>query len=575
MKDLTDIQQRASTLVGLYSGRDGLYEELRKMFHMEWSDEPKGDWIKATMAPSAHNALLGAVRLMISTAPQFNVAYDEADAGTRETASQIEQAALAMWTGSGRATQRPPHYDQVFSALMYAEICAAVTRTADLVKYAEGSGDKAQRVRMKHLAVETPYLFTTFNPATCYGDFDLYGLRGMLRRTTTTWGEVQATWGALVQDDGQRRPEEKVVLNDWYDWAERAVWMDGADPIFHAEHGLAFMPVVDQLVEGTTLFDLPERQRLPFFYALHKSGLWKRENLSLTTIYSLIHALGSNPLLVYETDDRDNALLIDRTLPGGVLKINKGESLRSLAEVVVNPELYRGLEMAQRLNEESTIPKMALGAPPQQALAFSAISLLVQSGRLPLITTKQLGAEAIANQVRAALAWYKSDPPTGMKFYNARGGAIPLRPADLPERLALRVSLEPDLPTDKLQMANTGNALAASGLASTRWVRENILNIGQSEAMDKEIWMEKRLRFEIERLFQQLNAQDQLKLQQMAAQMQAVQQERSQAMAQTVAENEPAQDRANGGPPPSPVPPGGVGEGQPLNGPLPPRWQAG
>jgi hypothetical protein len=278
-------------------------------------------------------------------------------------------------------------------------------------------------------------------------------------------------------------------------------------------------------------------------------------------------------------------------VPGGILKVPKGERPSGLLEKVVDPEQYKGLDLAARLNEESTIPKMALGAPPQQVMAFSAISLLVQSGRLPLTATKQLGGEAIANLLIAALAWYKADPPEGGKFYDyGKGSYLELSPADIPERLALRVNLEPDLPTDKLQLAQVGQALVRDKLASRRWVRENILSTGQSEAMDKEIWMEARVSFEIERIFQQLSAQDQLKVQQAAAAMQAQAQAEQAAAMQAAAPPtqmgpgmqgppqggpEIAANSGGGGQPVSPYPAGGeVTEGQPLQRPLPPRWQA-
>jgi len=121
-------------------------------------------------------------------------------------------------------------------------------------------------------------------------------------------------------------------------------------------------------------------------------------------------------------------------------------------------------------------------------------------------------------------------------------------------------------------------------------VRENILSTGQSEAMDKEIWTEERVSFEIQRIFQQLSAQDQLKIQQAAMAMQA------QAQAQQAAQSQATQGAApqptgpsgppqgesaiaanadGGGQEVSPYPSGGeVTEGQPLQRPLPPRWQA-
>lgn len=586
MMDFLDVRQRAGELKSIYGTRDNLLEEMRRMFHMEWAEAPGEDWIKPTMSPSAHNALMGAVRLMVSTAPQFNMPYDQAATDAQSVAEKIERACAVMWHGSGRIAQRPVHYEAVFSGLFAGEICMHVTRTADLLGYARASGNKGHAARMEHIARRTPYLFTTFNPLTCYGEFDPFGLRAMLRQSRVHWCEVLSTWGEKAAAlGGARKPYDFVTLNDWYDWEQRTVWIDedGDQAIWHAPHGLSFLPVIDQIVDGTALFDRPELQRIPFYYSLMKSGLWKRENLSLTMIYSLMFALGSNPLLQQEVDNLDEpGATIDRTVPGGIIRTAKGSPLKPLMEKVVDPEQYRGYEIARSLNEESTIPKMALGAPPATQLAFSAISLLVQSGRLPLIATKQLGAEAIASGLEAALTWYKADPK-GAEFYDYdKGRSIELAPDEIPERLSLRVNLDPDLPQDKLQLANTAVRLTegSNPLASNRWVRENILNAGQSQQMDREILEEKLLAFQVERILGKLTSQDRLQLEQQIAQLQQVQQAQRQAQSEQVSRGagEMSAEMGAGRTPPEigPYPPGGqVGPGQPLNGPLPMRGMGG
>lgn len=562
--DFSDIQHHGHRLVELFANRDAMLEDMRKMFHMEWQDQPSGDWIKETMSPTAFNRAIGAVRLMTSTEPQFSVPYDEGDATAKESSERIEAASKAMWNGAGRVALRPIHYDVVLSGLLFGEVCGAVSKTADLLALAGKTDDKGNIARMEAVAQETPYLFRTYNPSTCYPDFDSYGLRGMLRRSEVTWGEVMDTWGQLAENIGGAAAAtwdrtKKVKLNDWYDWQDRAVWIDENDnPLFHEAHGLSFLPVIAQITEGTFLFDKPENQRFPLLYSVWKSGLWKRENLSLTVIYSLINAIGSNPLLVRETSEPGSPLKVERSIPGGYVDISKGDKLGPLMEKVVDPSQWQGLEKAMQLNEESTIPSMALGAPPQSTLAFSAISLLSQSGRLPLMGAKQLGGQAISNMMIAALKWMRQDGTTTMLY--RRGSSITLDPREFPERIVIECDLEPDLPTDKLQMANTANAIVQNKLASYRWARENILQIGQSDAMDKEIYFEEMVRFNVQQALAAKAAQAQMELQQKAAQLQAQQQQAQQA------QTRPTETE-------SVTPPGGVQPGQPLAGPLPPRGQ--
>ena len=565
MTYFTDLRAYANRLVENHSKRDEQIEEMRRMFHMEWRDAPKEDWIKQTMSPSAFNAVMGATRLLVSTEPQISVPFDEADEASRQTSEKVERWAKAVWSASGRVTQRPPHYELVLSGLLFGEICAVTQKTADLLAYAKDTGHRGNIARMTQLAARTPYLFRVFNPITCYPDFDGLGVRAVVRRVETTWGEVLDTWGKLAEQGRDQTIKEpgrldKVTLNDYYDWERRVVWLNnGGDPILDKEHGLEFFPVVAQITEGAALFDAPERQRFPLLYALHRSGLWKRENLGLTTLYSLVFALASNPLLVQETDALGEAPHIDRTVPGGILQVLPGQAPKPLMEKVIDPSLVASLDRAAALTQESTITRQALGAPPTSGLTFSAISLLAQAGRLPLTATKNVVGNAIAELLIGALKWAKADGGKS-KLYR-RGQKVELAPDDIPADVMLDVILEPDLPQDKMQMANVGRSIVESRLASRRWVRENILQIGQSGGMDKEIFMEDRLLFEFQKMLQ-------------AAAQPPPGQAPGQPLPRPPGEGVSASTRDLGesGPPTSAYPPDGqVGPGQPLAGPLPSR----
>lgn len=574
--DLNDIKHGADLLVSTYAERDGQGEALRRMFHMEWSDQPDQDWIKATMSPSAYNAVMGVTRIMTSTNPAFSVPFDEAEADSKGQSEKLERAAKALWGSAGRAMGRAAHYDLVLSGALFGEMAASVTATADLLEHARQSGDTRNVKRMEALSKQTPYTFDVYNPLTVYADRDRFGLRGVLRRTQTTYGAVLDEWGQLADrltwgSKGEPGRRQAVTLCDWYDWEQRAVWLDGLggdDPILHEDHGLPFLPFEVAVTEGTALFAEPHLQRFPLLYGMLKSNLWKRENLSLTMIYSLVFALGSSPLLMWKAEEESGNLVIDRSLPAGVVRLKKDEDLQPLAQKVLDPAQTFGLELAQNLNEESTISKMALGAPPDNALAYSAINTLVQSGRLPLMGIKEMGGKVIGKLVTTALAWLKHNGGEGNRVYADGQGYVELRPADIPDEPALNVGLDPDLPTDKLQLANIAEALTGgeNPLASKRWARENILNIGQSDAMDREIWAEKRAQLEFQK----------------AAAMIA------QAMQQS-AQNGPGGPQppagasgpglppgGAGGPEPGVYPPGGqVGPGAPLAGALPPGEQQG
>jgi hypothetical protein len=132
------------------------------------------------------------------------------------------------------------------------------------------------------------------------------------------------------------------------------------------------------------------------------------------------------------------------------------------------------------------------------------VSLLSQSGRLPLITPQRTAGWAIAKACKLALQWQKADGE----------GYGELKASDIPERFKLEAGLEISLPQDQLQLANVAKML--KGTVSDRWIRENILKIGQSDAMQKEIWTEQTQEALVMQFIQQMLAAQQ---QQQAAPM--------------------------------------------------------
>jgi hypothetical protein len=590
-KTFDDLQHEANKLVTRYGARNEMLEDLRKMFHMEWQEAPKNDWIQPTMSPDAYNTCIGAIRLLTATEPQVSVPFEESNDDAKNASETLEKAARAMLAGSKRVIQRPAHYEIVFSATLFGEVCMGITKTADMLKMANETKINATIRRMEDIARRTPYIFQVWNPETCYPDFDGLGLRAMLRRADVAWGEVLDMWGDAADVVGQNhKRDDRVKINEWYDWGTHAVWIDQSKtPIYFDDNELGFLPVIAQVAEGSFMFDNPERQRLPLLYALYKSGLWRRQNLSLTVLFSLVYAIGSVPLWKRKTIEPGKPLQITRDGPIGVLDVGPDEDIQPFAEKVVDQAVVQAMQIAQSLGEQSTLNKVALGQPLKGA-TFSTVSLLAASGRLPLVSPKQISGDALAMALETAMRWLKADGKKESIY--TRTGAVAIDPAIIPENLLFEVNLEPDLPQDKLQQANAGQMIKATGLASSRWVRENILNIGQSSAMDKEVWMEKRMDAELQGMLALVQTKYQQMAQQMAAQQQQAMAQQQQAMAQ-----QPASQQQPGGMPGQQMqpeqgmspeemaaamgesmgpegsrPPGGeLGPGAPMQGPMRPR----
>lgn len=470
-----DARTRSETLMGIYGQRNNDFEAYEKMYLMEWSNSPKLDGVKVTISPDARNAVLGAKRLMVATDPIVSVANDQKE--HIENADDIEMSANRMWAMAGRAARAPIHYAAVESALLYGEVHIAVTSTQALVELAKTPSMKQRATRLNML---TPFIFECWNPKYGFPEFDIFGLSAYLRQVKLNVGELPARFGETgsVFAEGRLSTEE-ITLNIWYDVENYVAWVD--EQVLVAEpHKLGNIPVSVTITEGSRLFDKPEQQRQPLLYTVNKSGLWERENLNLTVLYTNIYNIGLNPTFIHNAPPSNptKEFRFDASVGGGVIDFEPGESLIPMTNKgIVDPAFSAGLEIAERKFNESTVYKQAFGEPMGGSPGFSTVALLSQSGRLPLICTQKLAAEAIGNALEIALQWYRESKP--VKGY--------CKPSDVPDNLRLDVKLDVNLPQDKLQQANIASMLAKSGVASLEWVRGNILNIEQSTDMTEDI----------------------------------------------------------------------------------------
>lgn len=487
---LKEAQDHGQQLKGVYSQRNKMYDEMERIFLMDWTDEERVknvmQGVKITKSPDARNALLGAHRLMIATEPQFSIPNELNTPQVMQTASKIERAASAMWRAAGRCKRKPVQYDVVLSLLLFGEVYISVTRAADLVASASKSS-KAAQLHAEELAALAPYLFDVWDARTCYPEVGPYGMSALYREVETTVGQVRDEFGEAAQDLSGARVDA-VTLCHYWNHTHRFTWVDGMNQALVAEeHGLPFIPVVHQVGEGSQLFSDPEDQVTPFLYTVWQSGLWDRQNLSLTVYYTMLFALGANPLYFERVSVNGRHLEVDRSVPGGVVTLLPGEEYGQIPNRPVDPTILEGMSIANQKMQESTIYGQTLGAPVGGGnAAYSMVALLHQAGRLPLVTPQQAGGFAIADAVKMALRWMRIEP----SGYMGANESLAIRTGDIPAQFELECRLDVALPQDNLQAANIASLLIKAGVASTRWVQENVLKIGQPEQMQKEIWTE-------------------------------------------------------------------------------------
>jgi len=557
-----EFMNHAADLKSDYSTRNSNLDDIEAMYMLDWqTGKPDDPAVQATITvdPDPRNATIGAVRLMTAAEPSFSVPFDENIPDAGEKSDAIEQWCLALWRAAGKIRQRPLHQDAVLSAVLFNEIHMAINSTQDLLGYAQKQAPNDPRgasaiKRFQRIAETTPYMLELMGVREGYPEYDSYGLAAYYREVDMRAGEILDKWGDLAINLGGLSNSDRknqVTYGDWWDDTYHAVYVN-SKCILLAEHGLPCIPIVAQVVEGSNeLFSKAEYRSQPFMYALQKSGLWERENLSLTVMYNAIFRIGASVNFVYKrVASNEEALSPNFDILGGVIEIKEGEDYVYLQRQAVDPAVQNGLGIAERKSSEATMYKQTLGEPLGSTAPYSMVSLLNQAGRLPLVSMQKSCQSAFGKAMEICLTMAKAG--IGGTKVSTGKGPLELKAADIPDGISIESHVEIDLPQDDRQNALVAMQLTSGDapLSSKRWARENLLHMGQSNLMDKEIASEKYINAQIMQYYQQMMAQ----LQQQQA-----------ANSQPPAANGQAQAAGGPGVPGAPIGPdqGAAGQGMP------------
>ena len=564
--------EHATDLVNDYYDQKEMMEDIDKMYFMEWDDKPKGEKeFKFTTSPSARNALLGAIRLMTTTAPKFTVPFDNNKEDAKLHSERIERMCKTIWYHSGRFRGVPLEQPAVESLLRYGMMVLAIFDTDDMKKMFIKSGtSRAMTRQLERLAQSTPYLIEAWDPKAVYPEFGRFGLTAVYRKLEMTVAQVIEQFGEdpvrkiIGGDDADLG--QYVTYADYWNLEKHIAWVSSTDnggetiisgePIVDEEHNLPCIPIVVQTSEGSYMDNQRERQALPFLYGVYKSGLWERQNLELTYMYTNLFHIASNPTFIHKTIS-DGELITDYSVPGGRIPIRPNEDYYMLQKDVINDDLMKGLNIADSLVEDSTIYNQALGGAANIGAnaAFSTVSLLHQAGRLPLVSPQKRGGWGIGTAMELVFEMLKDKTVVSARTDE---GYMEFESKDIPDDLIIEATLDVDLPQDEMSQANIAQLVTGSGLTSKRWAREKILNIGQSDEMEKEIWNEQAAHTMYGQTMQQIIQQQQM------AQQQQMQQMMAQQQGGMPPQGAPPQGMPPEGMPPEPQPRGPISPGSAM-----------
>ena len=515
-KLFSDVKDHANQMKSDDGQRDAMFKAIDEMYLMTWSGKSGPKWKNAEVkvSPDARNAALGAVRLLVATDPIFNVVNSSEQQGKTE---KLETAINKIYEASGRAAGNPIHYDALLSAVLYAEMHMAITSTASLTEAAKKINKGVARAeRMEYI---TPFIVDVWNPKDGHAEFDSLGLSAYYREVDTSVSKLKGDFGTrLPAATLARKASDTIALKTFYDTVYTHQWTDDGC-IIQEEHKLPFIPVMVQYTEGSKLWFKHEEARQPLLYTLWKSGLWEMQNLIYSVLFTVIRDMGVTPLYVHNvpTEFANKQLDIDFSENPGIVHTVGQESFQPIPNKgLIDPAVQQGLAIATQKGQESTIYPQALGAPVEGTSTFSELALLSQSGRLPLTGTQRRGGWGIGALMEMCLAMMKADGG------NSKTPGIDLSASDIPDYVQIDAKLDVKLPQDKLQQANIAQMVTSGDdpLVSKEWARSNVLNIGQSGDMDRQVWTEKASQMMFQMFMQQQAQQQQMAEQQAMQQSQ-------------------------------------------------------
>jgi hypothetical protein len=216
----------------------------------------------------------------------------------------------------------------------------------------------------------------------------------------------------------------------------------------------------------------------PLLYALKESGMWDAQNIAYTMIYSLAYAQGSVPFIALRKPTPATAdPEIDWSRPGINVTLYGETKLERLPMSAIPDEMVQVLQLTESKAGEMLVPKVVFGSSPTGGMSFSAINLLAQGGRLPLVPIQERTADALARALEITLLWIAH---AGEAQDVVDGGRVlTIDPTDIdPERVAVQVSLRPNLPQDRLSLVAAVVQLLDRQVISQRTARDwlNVLD---------------------------------------------------------------------------------------------------
>lgn len=591
LKDQAYIKDLSRDIIDANQDRNRMLEAMDGYYQSKWElPQPMSrmQHIHKVVTTDPHDAVRAGTRVLSALTPNIKIAPLVNDEANRIKANEWEQVLKWYFINASMRRRATVLSDMVMSALLYDMIAVQISYLPYQAKVERVIKLDSPRYKMRMR--NGPFVITVHNPQNVYPIESAVGLEAVVSTKLMRTHEVYSEWGDLATGlrdtigNSAETQMEWVTVFDYWDNEQRYVWgvpgqtsymntpnaSGGIDILSPTEHELGWIPwAVRQ--GGTMLFNSSEHRLNPMLYSVYQSGQWETQNIAETLAISEIISYAQAPRGVVSGPTPDGVIR-DFGEPGNMIWEMPGHQYRPEQPPQMDSNLFTVVDRVSNRIDKSTVARILQNADIAPNTAFSTLNLATQTALGSLKPYKHLTEVGVSDVITLMLLWIQQDGEIVSGYgadANFQGQQITINPDEIdPASLYIDVSLDPDVPTDRLQRINAGRILQSMGVSVKRSLEE--AGITDPEQAIKEgyfdQWVQNRMQIEMQnqqrdsQLQFDLRAQGEMQMQQAEIQMQI-----EQMMMEFRQQMQGGQQQ---GIPEGAIPPGGGGPGMfPQGGP--------
>jgi hypothetical protein len=447
-KSFEDIKASVDKLVASHDELNLRFDTWNKMYLLEPTGLPTGDYVKDLYHPLPHTIVEMAGRIYCSSPVMVSVPSPTGDLAARKAADKVERFLRGVIDTAGG--------ERFLKSLVSA--IAIFDEETILIDPWGLVDDEA----------EIPFALTVPNPKLCYVEYTMRG--GVLRhayRASLKLSQIREHYGERETRFIEGGDDLDRTLVDYVDREVHCVYVEEAPEkeILFERHELGFVPRQAAIATGPTFQEEEVNKRQSMLYTLDRARLWEAACLSLTLANSNTFAF-LNPQWVKRSSNPagDRMAKIDLKETGKVHIIGKDESIDVLAKQLIPQEQFQMLQQIEIMAEAATMPKIMAGTAPFAGITASATHTLSTNARLITQPVAKAAGLALSEACQIILRMIAKQGDS-VQVYGLNG-VDEIAPSDLKqigERVRVVVELRADVSLEKQMNAQLAAQLRSLG----------------------------------------------------------------------------------------------------------------